>query len=294
MIETSLRVLAPAKVNLGLEVLRRRSDGFHEIETLFQTIDLCDHLEFYFTGERIGLRLTLKCSEHNPGSPNIIASAYELLAKTFPDKAKGMRVDLEKRIPIGGGLGGGSSNAAATLFALNRLWGLGLSTEKLEEFGLELGSDVPFFLRGGTAIGRGRGEELRSFVPVAQGALLLVNPGLKISTAWAYEQLKIGLTGNPYRINVEQVKAYLSRFPAESMVIKNRLEDVVFPAYPVFDQILLALQQEGAVHSVLSGSGATMVGTFPDRESAELARVGMQEAWQCWVVQPSPYGVRIG
>jgi 4-diphosphocytidyl-2-C-methyl-D-erythritol kinase len=294
MNEPALRVFAAAKVNLGLEVLRRRPDGYHEIETLFQTIDLGDNLDFYFTQEKTGLKLSIKGASPRPGTPNLIATAYELLANSFPGKAKGMKVVLEKCIPIGGGLGGGSSDAAATLRALDRLWGLELDEERLAGFGLKLGSDVPFFLQGGTAIGRGRGERLIPILPLSQGAFLLVNPGFEISSAWAYEQLKIGLTGNPYRINVEQVKAYLSRFPAPSMVIKNRLEDVVYPAYPVFDQIAQALEREGAVHGVLSGSGATVVGTFPDRESAERAREGMDGAWQCWVAEPVPFGIRIG
>ena len=290
----ALSVLAPAKVNLGLEVIRRRRDGYHEIETLFQAIDLEDRLNFYFTSEKIGLDLTVTGSSQGLDSPNLVAQAYDLMCKSFPDKAMGLKVTLDKRIPIGGGLGGGSSDAAATFFALNHLWELGLDGKRLASLGLELGSDVPFFFLGGTAVGRGRGEDLIPIAPIAQGALLLVNPGFRISTSWAYEQLKLGLTGNPYRINVEQVKAYLSRFPARGMVIKNRLEDVVYPAYPVFDRILQALELEGAVHIVLSGSGATVFGSFPDRESAERARLGMDPAWQCWVVKPISFGIRIG
>ncbi len=288
-----ISALAPAKINLSLEVIRRRPDGYHEIETIFQAVDLSDELEFAIS--RRGNRLNLSVEGDLPlrGGPNLVESAYELMRIRHPRQSTGLEGRLRKRIPVGGGLGGGSSDAAATLMALNRLWRLGLDPGQLEELALELGSDVPFFLRGGTAIGRGRGEKLESLGALSQGAFLLVNPGFSVSTAWAYDQLKMGLTANLYRIRVEQVKAYLSRFPVPGMVIKNRLEDVVLPAYPVFGEIIAALKRQGAVHAVLSGSGATVFGSFRDREAAEHARSELGSAWQAWVASPLPDGVRL-
>jgi len=292
-IPATVRAFAPAKVNLGLEVIRHRPDGYHEIETLFQALDFGDDLEFSMSSESNGLELHVEGDYQEIGPRNVVERVYERLREAFPAQATGLTVKLIKRVPIGAGLGGGSSDAAATLLALNRLWGLELAETRLQELALEMGSDVPFFLKGGTAIGRGRGERLDPVGPLRRGAFLLVNPGFSVSTAWAYNQLKMGLTRNLYRISVEQVKAYLSRFPSPGMVIRNRLEDVIFPAFPVMGEIAEALKQGGAVHAVMSGSGATVFGTFPDCPSAERARVEMGDTWQCWVACPLPSGIRI-
>ncbi len=287
----SIRAFAPAKVNLGLEVLRRRPDGFHDIESIFQTIDFGDELEFSKSPDNSDLRISLAEGELEDGPENSIRRAWELVKGCRPGKLDGLRVKLWKRIPLGGGLGGGSSNAAATLVALNRLYRLDLSPEECERMALELGSDVPFFLKGGTAIVRGRGERLQPLVPLSGGAFLLVMPDLSISTAWAYEHLRLGLTGNPYRISVEQVKGYLSRFPISGMVLKNRLEDVVFPAYPVFDEIVEALRAAGAVHAIMSGSGSTVFGTFPDGRAAEAAAATLEANWRTCVAGPWIHGI---
>jgi 4-diphosphocytidyl-2-C-methyl-D-erythritol kinase len=287
----SIRAFAPAKVNLGLEVLRHRSDGFHDIESIFQTLDFGDELEFSKSPDSNELRISLAEGELEDGPKNSIRLAWELLTRLRPDKVAGVRVKLWKRIPLGGGLGGGSSDAAATLMALNRLYRLQLSPEELERAALELGSDVPFFLKGGTAIVRGRGERLQSLVPLSGGAFLLVFPDLSISTAWAYEHLRLGLTGNPYRISVEQVKGYLSRFPISGMVLKNRLEDVVFPAYPIFDEITEALRAAGAVHAIMSGSGSTVFGTFPDAQAAEVAATALEGKWRTHIAGPRVQGI---
>ncbi len=286
-----IKAFAPVKVNLGLEVLRRRSDGYHDIESLFQTLDFGDEIEFSKSPNDKDLRISLVEGELEDGPENSIRRAWRLLARSRPEQHGGLRVKLWKRIPLGGGLGGGSSDAAATLLALNRLWNLHLSSEELEELALELGSDVPFFLKGGTAIARGRGERLQSLVPLSGGAFLLVMPDLSISTAWAYDHLRLGLTGNPYRISVEQVKGYLSRFPISGMVLKNRLEDVVFPAYPIFQEIVEALKETGAVHAIMSGSGSTVFGTYPDIPAAEAASKALEAKWRTRVAGPRIQGI---
>jgi len=289
----ALRAFAPAKLNLGLEVIRKRRDGYHDIETVFQTLDFGDELLFRDAEEPGSCRLDAEGLPVPMGSENLVRKAWRLVADRAGWKAAGLRITLTKRIPLGSGLGGGSSDAAATLLALNHFWALGLPTQVLEAMALELGSDAPFFLKGGTAIGRGRGERLEPLPPLRRGAFLLVSPGLSISSAWAYEHIKLGLTQNPYRISVEQVKAYLTRFPASSMVIKNRLEDVVFPAHPSMGEIFEALHKAGAVHVSMSGSGSTLYGTFPDAKSAERAREGLGDRWLSWVARPLPDGVRL-
>lgn len=289
--ERVLRVFAPAKLNLGLEVHGRRPDGYHEIETLFQALDWGDRLEFSKAPLDSGLRLSIQGLPLEDGPANSLRRAHALLAAARPGAMGGTRVRLDKRIPLGAGLGGGSSDAAAALVGLNRLWTLGLDDAELAALALELGSDVPFFLRGGTAIGRGRGERLEALPPLRKGAFLLVNPGFAIATAWAYEHLRLGLTGNPYRISLEQVKVYLSRFPAPGMVLRNRLEDVVYPAYPVLFEIVKALEGAGAVQALMSGSGATIFGTFPDREAAGRAGALLAPRWQTWVAGPRPQGI---
>ncbi|MCP4548857.1 MAG: 4-(cytidine 5'-diphospho)-2-C-methyl-D-erythritol kinase [bacterium] len=289
-----LKALAPAKINLGLEVVRRRRDGYHDIETLFQTIDIQDKLEFTICPETNDLSLRLKGISSPEGDDNIVSRVYNLMCRDYPERKTGLKVVLDKSIPLGAGLGGGSSDAAATILAINRLWRLKLSHERLQTLALEIGSDVPFLLQGGTAIGRGRGEELTKMPYLSQGAFLLVNPGFSISTAWAYEGLKMGLTGNPYRIRVEQVKAYLHRFPASGMLIRNRFEDVVYPSYPEYNAIVDRLDEVGAIHVSMSGSGAVVYGTFPDRRAAEKARDDLEGKWQGIVACPHPNGVILG
>lgn len=288
-----VRAFAPAKLNLYLEVLRRRRDGYHEIETLFQALDVGDALEFRNLPGDIRLRLDVEGLSVPAAPENLVSRAFRLLAGRFPRRARGCAVRLVKRVWVGGGLGGGSSDAAAALLALDRLWGLDLGPADLAALALELGSDVPFFLAGGTAVGRGRGEALQPLPPLRRGAFLLVNPGIQISTEWVYEHLKMGLTGNLYRINVEQVKAYLLRFPASGMVVRNRLEDVVVPSHPVLGEIMDALERVGAVHAAMTGSGATVFGTFPDRVAAAAAQGRLGERWQSRVCGPHPGGVAL-
>jgi 4-diphosphocytidyl-2-C-methyl-D-erythritol kinase len=173
--------LAPAKINWTLEVLGRRSDGYHEVRTVYQTISLCDRVR---VSPADGLELALRVSQGRgtdalaevPPSENLAYRAAELLWEASGRQPRGARIKLEKVIPAGAGLGGGSSDAAATLRALDRLWGLGLSSAELAQLGARLGADVPFFLFGGTALGRGRGEEVTPLPDVPSQRLLLVVP----------------------------------------------------------------------------------------------------------------------
>lgn len=290
-----LTVFAPAKLNLGLEVVRLRRDGYHDLETIFQTIDLGDTLTF--RREEGGYGAKLNCTGLPiPGEKedNLVLRACRIMEKYRPPAWGGLDIQLEKRIPAGSGLGGASSDAAATLLALDRLWRLGLDHEELSDLALRLGSDVPFLLKGGVALGRGRGEILDFFTPLSKGAFLLVFPGFAIETGPVFRQLKMGLTSNAYRVSVEQVRAFLPRFPSDRMILKNRLEDVVFPAHPVMGEIAAALEDSEAVHTLMSGSGSTMFGTYPDRASAQKAALEIGVKWETHVAGPLPHGARLG
>lgn len=290
MTQEALRVFSPAKLNLGLEIIRQRPDGFHDLETVFQAIDFGDDLEFSREKGFEGLRLEVGGLPLSTGPDNLICQAWDLLRPLLPPGEQGLKVHLHKRIPPGSGLGGGSSNAAATLKALDRLWSLKLSAKQMGDLALQLGSDVPFFLQGGTAIGRGRGEILEPLVPLSNGAFLLLFPGISVSTAWAFSQVKLGLTRHSYRIRVEQVKAFLARFPSPAMVLKNRLEDAVVPSYPQMGTAAEALAESGAVHVSMSGSGSCLFGTYPDVRSAEEVLETLKERWECRVASPFPRG----
>jgi 4-diphosphocytidyl-2-C-methyl-D-erythritol kinase len=183
-----------AKVNLGLRVLNKRPDGFHDIVTILQAVDLCDRIEITRLPEG---KIEVRCDHPGvPGSPQNLAHRAARLVQEEAAWEEGCHIAIHKRIPPASGLGGGSSNAAAVLVGLNRLWQMSLSDQQLSRMATRLGSDVPFFLRGGTALARGRGEKLTPLGRHVDFWLVVVKPDLSISTAWAYGQVKIPLTSN--------------------------------------------------------------------------------------------------
>ncbi|MDE2999102.1 MAG: 4-(cytidine 5'-diphospho)-2-C-methyl-D-erythritol kinase [Gemmatimonadota bacterium] len=268
--------IAPAKLNLGLKILRRRQDGYHDIVSVLQTVDLCDRLAFTSaaTGETL-----VRCDHPDvPAGPeNLVFRAVEVLRRETGVN-RGVRVDLDKRIPTGAGLGGGSSNAGATLRALDRLWGLRLGPERLSGLGAELGSDVPFFLTGGTAVATGRGERLRPVVWEDEFWYVLVYPGFPVSTARAYRNVRIGLT------ETEAYGTFLDFAEKSGGICADRLFDclendflpVVEAAGKGVTRILAALAGGGAVACSVSGSGSTLFGVFRDARLASAAVVRVQ------------------
>lgn len=261
--QESFTALSPAKINPYLRVVSRRSDGFHNIEAIFLAIDLFDELQFDPSDE---LEFSAEGSAQLPTGPdNLVFRAAELLRKEA-GISQGARIHLRKNIPMGAGMGGGSSNAATVLQVLNRLWDIRFPIEKLVQIGLAIGSDVPFFLREWTAaIGEGRGEKLREIPDFAEKRLVLVQPGVSVSTRWAYEQITKLLTGP--RQNVNLVKLYQDylqgRIPL-SQLLYNDFEEVVFSQYPELASIKQQLIDAGAEGAVMTGSGSTMVGFFND------------------------------
>ena len=261
---------SPAKINLSLRILGRRTDGFHELETVFQEIDLCDMLEFY---PDENWTLQVRGGDPGPAEENLVYRAAKALSTAFGVPFKG-RVLLHKQIPIGGGLGGGSSNAAITLHGLCKLWGIGYEWEQLQAIAAELGSDCPFFIYGGMARGRGRGERLELFDNAPCGSVVAVFPGFGVNTAKAFSMCEYDLT-EPDK------NAIFIAYPLDGQGANilfsngvNDLENIVLRMYPVLSEIRDELQVAGADVSLLSGSGSTVFGIF--REST----VAMQAAQQ--------------
>ncbi len=270
---------SPCKVNLLLNILRKREDGFHELETVMQPVQLCDRI----TVEKAPSSITLTCS--NPTLPVDSSNLVHKAATAFlraASVADGVKIHLEKNIPLAAGLGGGSGNAAHTLCALNELFGLPLNTAKLQELAAALGSDVPFFLQSQPALAYGRGELVQPLdpFPALRGAhILLIHPGFGVSTAWAYQSLAKfpdALHGKVGR--AQQLIGLLqsSDLATAARAFYNSLEAPVLPKHP-----LLALYQEflrtnGAPAVLMSGSGSTTFALTHTRDAAERLRERFQ------------------
>jgi 4-diphosphocytidyl-2-C-methyl-D-erythritol kinase len=273
---------ASAKVNLTLEVLGKRPDGYHEIVTVMQAVDLFDRLT-------LELAPTLSLESDDPALPtderNLVVRAGRLLQRASGAEA-GARIRLQKRIPVAAGLGGGSSDAAATLWALNRLWGLRWSRARLAEVAVGLGMDVPFFLTGGPALATGRGERLER-LPAAGGyALVLVNPRVGLSTQEVYGRVPAGWRGDASgtRRLVEALKARSAARVAEALT--NDLEGLVAPSLPVVNRMKAALLAAGALGAAMSGSGPTVFGMARSLDHARQIRRRVTRAdWGCWAVR---------
>lgn len=291
-------VRAPAKVNLHLEVLRKRHDGFHEIETVLQAVSLFDELrvtlqEQYPGGEPdISLELGGKTARLPADETNLCWRAAGLFCRETGLSGK-IHVHLDKVIPAAAGLGGGSSDAAAVLVACDHLFETHLESGALEAMGANLGSDVPFFVQGGTAMGRGRGTELTPLPPVRVCQFLIVRPALDLKTPEVYDKLKMGLTVNSAKVNIRVIKSLLARFPQKTWPGFNRLEDVVLPSQPSLQRIVLELRELAPV-AMLSGSGSAVVAVFPEGYDLTGILEGFGEAGLfVRVVGPHSAGVEI-
>lgn len=272
-----LTIIAPAKVNLYLKVLGRRPDGYHELESVMQKLTLADELSFFPRAEGI----SLACSDPAlpGGEENLVWRAARLFLD-FTGISGGVRIRLEKRIPVAAGLGGGSSDAAAVLVALDRLFGAGLGEEQLADLGLRLGADVPFFVRpASAALARGIGERLAPVVGLTAGRLLLVNPGFAVSTRWVYENLALTSKGNPYILAPESGALNNGNSGPESLdfhiapgpCFVNDLETVTIGRHPVIGEIKQSLLDFGARVALMSGSGPTVFGYFLRQSEAQVA-----------------------
>jgi 4-diphosphocytidyl-2-C-methyl-D-erythritol kinase len=266
---TDITFKTPAKVNLGLNILGKCDDGFHELETLFQMVNWCDEIKI----ERLSEGLHLICD--HPDIPtddgNLVIKAARLLQDRFPERCQGARVHLKKNIPHGAGLGGGSGNAAGVLLGLNFLWGLNLKRKDLSLLASELGSDVPFFLCSPCAIGRNRGEILEPVESSIKFYILMVYPGFPLSTAWVYGNLKLKLTKQQNNISILKNFLLQSEYAQLGAAWKNDLEAIVFQEHPEIFGIKKNLLDLGAKGALLSGSGSTVFGIFDNSETANAA-----------------------
>ncbi len=271
-----------AKVNLALEVLEKRSDGYHEIATVMQAVDLFDRLTLE-TAPTIALEVddfALPTDERN-----LVVRAARLLQQASGVEA-GVRIRLRKHIPVAAGLGGGSSDAAATLWGLNRLWGLRWPQGRLAGLAVGLGMDVPFFLAGGPVLATGRGECLKR-LPAAGGyALVLVNPRVPLSTREVYERVPAGWHAEP-SATWRLVEALRTRNAARvAAALTNNLEGLVTGSLPAVSRMKAALLAAGALGAVMSGSGPTVFGMARSLDHARQIRRRVNRAdWACWAVR---------
>lgn len=270
----SVRVRCPAKINLGLWILGRRDDGYHDIDTILQTVTLEDELVLApaprgITLEASGLRIP-------QDGPNLVERAWELISERaaragFP----GIRARLVKRIPVGAGLGGGSSDAAGFLAGANQLFGLGLTDSELADLGARLGADIPFFFRGGTARAVGRGDQLRQLCPIDPFWAVLVSPPFAISTTWAYARIRKKLTPRASGGTVLASALADRNWNAVADAMYNVFEDVALPDYPSLAELKRAIIDRGAAKVLLSGSGSTLYGIAHSRDEAMRVARGM-------------------
>ncbi|MGK2945971.1 MAG: 4-(cytidine 5'-diphospho)-2-C-methyl-D-erythritol kinase [Desulfuromonadales bacterium] len=274
-------VYAPAKINLCLHVLGQRNDGYHDLATLMQRIDLQDRLEMTVSN---GSGITVSCPQVTlpKGLENIAGRAARLFLEHIGDE-RSISITIDKKTPSAAGLGGGSSDAAAVLLAMNDLLDADLSRGELMALGVRLGADVPFFLYGQTAWATGIGECLQSWPGLPQVTLVLVNPGIVVSTAWVFQNL--GLTR-------PRPTARIPRFPERASdlvrLLHNDLEVVTCQHHPVITTIKERLIASGADGSLMSGSGATVFGVFDDASRAERAAqiISAETDWWVKVVNP--------
>lgn len=257
-----LEIKAPAKINIGLFVTEKRADGFHNIETVFYPIyDLYDELSFSRC-EAFEFHSDVKEIENES---NLVVKAKKLLEEQS-GKMLNVKIELKKNIPMGAGMGGGSSDAAAALVSLNEMFQLNFEMDTLREFALRLGSDVPFFIKPRSAFAQGRGELLTMLNLDIPYPILIVNPGIHISTKEAYQNVKVAPA--PYDLRMIE-SICMNNMPDCIKYVTNSFEDYAFNKYPEIESIKDLMYRKGAKFSLMTGSGSTVFGIFPNRDEAE-------------------------
>lgn len=272
--DISLKALA--KINLGLDVVRRREDGYHEVRMIMQTIHLYDRLDIKMTKEP-GIQIQTNLSFLPVNENNLIYKAAKLLMDEF-SITDGVSVKLDKRIPVAAGMAGGSTDAAAMLIGVNRLFSLGLTKRQLMERGVQIGADVPYCIMRGTALAEGIGEALSPLPPMVKCPVLIAKPSISVSTKFVYQNLKLDDTTIHPDIDrlIDDIKAKNLHDIAAHM--GNVLETVTIPNYPVIDEIKKHMLSNGAVGAMMSGSGPTVFGLFDDEDTAKKAYKAMRSS----------------
>ena len=265
----NISLKALAKINLGLDVVRRRDDGYHEVRMIMQTINLFDRLEIKKIKESaIKIHTNLFFLPVNEN--NLVYKAAKLLIDEFGIQ-EGVSVGLTKKIPVAAGMAGGSTDAAAMLFGMNRLFGLGLSKKQLMERGVKIGADVPYCIMRGTALAEGIGDKLSPLPEMVKCPVLIAKPQISVSTKFVYQNLK--LDDKTVHPDIDRLIEDIRNkdLKAVSDHMGNVLESFTIPNYPVISQIKEQMMDSGAVGSMMSGSGPTVFGLFDDSRTAQLA-----------------------
>ncbi len=260
---------AYAKINIGLDVLRRREDGYHEVKMVMQTVDLCDDLLFEKT-EKPGVVLRTDSAELPADRDNLIYRAAELLLQEKGIR-EGVRITLTKRIPIAAGMAGGSSDAAAALRGINELFQMGFTVKELQERGVKLGADIPYCVVGGTMLSEGIGEILTPLCAPPPCILVIAKPDINVSTKFVYENLHAdSLTYHP---DIDGMAEAIRTGDLEGIVKRmgNVLETVTVSRYPVIEEIKALMRKAGAMNALMSGSGPTVFGLFDEEQRAKEA-----------------------
>ncbi|MBL0225367.1 MAG: 4-(cytidine 5'-diphospho)-2-C-methyl-D-erythritol kinase [Geobacteraceae bacterium] len=264
----SITLKAPAKVNYLLDVIRRRPDGYHDLRMVMQRVNLCDEITITLTGAP---GISVICGKNGvPDGPGNIAWKAANALLELAGGSQGAEISIAKNIPVAAGLGGGSSDAASVLMGMNELLQLGLPDQRLMEIGVKLGADVPFFIFKTTALAEGIGEALTAMPRMPAAWVLLVNPGVHVSTAWVYNNLKLTNRGE-----LAKLPPFYESVADICSIFANDLESVTIPAFPVIAEIKDTMLRHGAVGAMMSGSGPTVFGLYQDRETAEQARAAI-------------------
>ncbi len=272
----AITVRANAKINLGLDVLRRREDGYHEVKMIMQTVGISDTLTFALS-DTPGVTLTVDKQELPTDGSNLIVRAVSLMQESFRLDG-GLEISVQKRIPIAAGMAGGSADAAAAIQAVDRIYGLGLSLAQKQALGVKLGADVPYCLMGGTALSEGIGEVLTALPEMPAAHLVIAKPAIDVSTRFVYENLHVEtLSRHP---DIDGMAESIRRRDLEGVVrrMENVLETVTAARYPIIGQMKAFLMESGAMGALMSGSGPTVFGVFEREETARRAYEAMQDS----------------
>ncbi len=270
-----MKLKARAKVNLGLDVIRRREDGYHEVKMIMQTIQLYDRIFIKKIQEpEIQVKTNLYYLPENEN--NLVYKAARLLRDEF-HITEGVHLEVQKFIPVAAGMAGGSTDAAAVLYGMNRMFRLGLSIEELMERGVKIGADVPYCIMRGTALAEGIGEKLTKLPPAPKCKVLIAKPPISVSTKFVYDNLK--LNKETLHPDIEQLIQDIEKGSLHDMAahMGNVLESVTIPNYPVIEELKNQMLEYGALNAMMSGSGPTVFGLFEDTEKAEYAYRRMRE-----------------
>lgn len=279
----SIEINAKAKINLSLDVTDKRPDGYHNVKMIMQTIDLHDKVVI----EEIPSGMEIACnSPYVPSNcENIAYKAAALIADKYTVKS-GIRITIDKRIPVAAGLAGGSSNAAAVLRGMNTLFSLGIDQTELMELGKQIGADVPYCIKGGTSLAEGIGEILTELPCLSGVDIVLVKPRVGVSTPWVYRNLDLSKVSS--RPDTDLLIKAVAEKDVESIAgnMKNVLETVTIPRYKIIDIIKMRLLELGALGSMMSGSGPSVFGIFGDRRTAERAYRSINKSrWECFLTK---------